>query len=93
VPASGAIHRRIEHGTPRQGPLGLRPGWSIPQLDGRRLTAGGRGRCAACEPNRRCNRFTSKEVNAVPMPTSSAGAEAELMKTLYDAHVFTVAAT
>jgi hypothetical protein len=49
--------------------------------------------CAACEPNRRCNRFTSKEVNAVPMPTSSAGAEAELMKTLYDAHVFTVAAT
>jgi hypothetical protein len=29
----------------------------------------------------------------VPMPTSSAGAEAELMKTLYDAHAFTVAAT
>jgi hypothetical protein len=26
------------------------------------------------------------------MPTSSAGAEAELMKTLDDAHVFTVAA-
>jgi hypothetical protein len=29
----------------------------------------------------------------VPMPTSSAGAEAELKKTLYDAHAFTVAAT
>jgi hypothetical protein len=29
----------------------------------------------------------------VHMPTSSAGAEAELMKTLYDAHAFTVAAT
>ena len=29
----------------------------------------------------------------MPMPTSSTGAEAELMKALYDAHVFTVAAT
>jgi hypothetical protein len=29
----------------------------------------------------------------VPVPTSSAGAEAELMKTLYDAQPFTVAAT
>ena len=27
------------------------------------------------------------------MPTSSAGVETELMKTRYDAHVFTVAAT
>ena len=56
-------------------------------------TAAGRGRCAAREPNRHCNRFTSKEVNAVPMPTSSASVETELMKTRYDAHVFTVAAT
>ena len=29
----------------------------------------------------------------MPMPTSSPGAEAELMTTFYDAHVFTVAAT
>jgi hypothetical protein len=36
---------------------------------------------------------TSREVNTVPMPTSSAGAQTELMKTRYDAHVFTVAAT
>jgi hypothetical protein len=36
---------------------------------------------------------TSKEVNAVPMPTSSAGVETELMKTRDDARVFTVAAT
>jgi hypothetical protein len=36
---------------------------------------------------------TSKEVNAVPMPTSSAGVETELMKTRYDAHVFTVTTT
>jgi hypothetical protein len=48
---------------------------------------------AAREPNKRCNRFTSKEVNAVPMPTSSAGLKTELMKTRDDAHVFTMAAT
>jgi hypothetical protein len=29
----------------------------------------------------------------VPMPTSSADVETELMKTRYDAHVFTVTAT
>jgi hypothetical protein len=58
----------------------------------RRLTAAGRGRCAAREPNRRGNRFTSKEVNAVPMPTNSAGVDTELMKTRYDARVFTVTA-
>ena len=99
VPASGAIHRRIEHGTPRQGALGLRPGWSIPQLDGRRLTAGGRpdvdafgcpwqglttslvpclsanrGRCAACEPNRRFYRLTSKGCSPSPQHKSSTRA-------------------
>jgi hypothetical protein len=36
---------------------------------------------------------TSKEVNAVPMPTSSAGVETELTETRYDARVFTVTAT
>jgi hypothetical protein len=36
---------------------------------------------------------TSKEVNAVPMPTSSAGVKTELMETRYDARVFTVATT
>ena len=36
---------------------------------------------------------TSKEVNAVPMPTSSAGVKTELIKTRYDARVFTVATT
>jgi hypothetical protein len=29
----------------------------------------------------------------MPMPTSSPGVETELMKTRYDTHVFTVAAT
>ena len=52
-----------------------------------------RCRCVASEPNMRCNRFTSKEVNAVQMPTSSAGVKTELMKSRHDAHVFTVAAT
>jgi hypothetical protein len=36
---------------------------------------------------------TGKEVNAVPMPTSSAGVKTELMETRYDARVFTVTAT
>jgi hypothetical protein len=29
----------------------------------------------------------------VPMPTNSAGVKTELMRTRYDAHVFTMAAT